>query len=130
MPPSRRRQTPGTEQQHGRGRIRHRFDALEHAPQRRAGADDAALVHGDVDLFPEVVALLLQFLAQPRVLGERAAQPVLRALALRDVLRSDEHYLEAADENLYLPRLRTRSNKNKSKRMQQGNYCLYYSFEI
>ena len=78
-------------QQHSRRGIRDRFDPLQHAPQCRARADDAAHVHRDADFFPEVIALLLQLLAKPRILGQRAAQPALRAFALGDVLRSHQH---------------------------------------
>ena len=82
--------------QHARRRLRDGLEPREHLLQRRALADDAAVVHRDLHFLAQVVALALELVAQPRVLLERRAQLAFRSIARRDVLRRDEQRHDGA----------------------------------
>ena len=76
--------------EHARRRLRDGLEPHEHLLQRRALADDAAVVHRDLNFLAQIVALALELAAQARVLLECGAQLTLGSIARRDVLRSHE----------------------------------------
>src|SRR5688572_16842552 len=73
-----------------RRRLRDGLEPGEHLLQCGALANDAAVIHRDLDFLAQVVSFALELLAQARVLLESRAQLALRAIARRDVLRSHE----------------------------------------
>ena len=60
-----------TQQQNARRRLGHSLDALQHASQSLACANNATKVECHVYFFAEVVTLLFQLLSQMCVLSQR-----------------------------------------------------------
>ena len=63
-----------------------RLDLGQHVSERAAPSYDATEVHRDVDFFPEVVALSLEFLAQVCIFGQRVPELAFGTISLGDVL--------------------------------------------
>ncbi len=88
---------PGfSKDEHVGRRLRNGLHLGKHLLECGTFADDAAEVHRYIDFLPQVVALPFNLLSEPRILGEGCAQLSLRALALRNVFRRDQHAMYAA----------------------------------
>ena len=61
------------------------FDTLQHPSQRLTGSNNTAEIQGDADFLAQVVAFILQFLAQTGVLRQSASQLSFGAISLSNI---------------------------------------------